>query len=165
MDVVQGIVFGTIITCLLLFLAVGRAILDGVDFDVLGDDIEGQTSWFSAPHVKSPRAKLFQTTERCKSPNHDPACLFFVRQGNMTVTGRESPKSLYSADLASMEIENGGSIDYEPADAQASEKPKSIPDNMMNLSVLGDRRRWLGKVAVVRPWPAFRANCFSGGAR
>lgn len=39
----------------------------------------------------------------------------------MTVTGRESAKSLYSADLASMEIENGGSIDYEPADAQASE--------------------------------------------
>ncbi|CAM9834726.1 unnamed protein product [Ectocarpus sp. 6 AP-2014] len=39
-------------------------------------------------------------------------------KGNMTVTGRESSKSLYSADLASMEIENGGSIDYEPADAQ-----------------------------------------------
>ncbi|CAB1117063.1 unnamed protein product [Ectocarpus sp. CCAP 1310/34] len=42
-------------------------------------------------------------------------------KGNMTVTGRESAKSLYSADLASMEIEDGGSIDYEPADAQASE--------------------------------------------
>lgn len=42
------------------------------------------------------------------------------RQGNTTVTGRESAKSLYSADLASMEIEDGGSIDYEPADAQAS---------------------------------------------
>lgn len=41
-------------------------------------------------------------------------------QGNITVTGRESPKSLYSSDLASMEIEDGGSIDYEPADAQAS---------------------------------------------
>lgn len=39
-------------------------------------------------------------------------------QGNITVTGRESAKSLYSADLASMEIEGGGSIDYEPADAQ-----------------------------------------------
>lgn len=45
----------------------------------------------------------------------------FVRlQGNTTVTGRESPRSLYSSDLASMEIEGGGSIDYEPADAQAS---------------------------------------------
>lgn len=41
-------------------------------------------------------------------------------QGNTTVTGRESAKSLYSSDLASMEIEGGGSIDYEPADAQAS---------------------------------------------
>eukprot|EP00903_Cladosiphon_okamuranus_P019490 g17923.t1 len=39
-------------------------------------------------------------------------------KGNITVTGRESPKSLYSSDLASMEIEGGGSIDYEPADAQ-----------------------------------------------
>ena len=41
-------------------------------------------------------------------------------QGNVIVNGRESPKSLYSADLASMEIEGGGSIDYEPADAQVS---------------------------------------------
>ncbi|CAN0395884.1 unnamed protein product, partial [Laminaria digitata] len=41
-------------------------------------------------------------------------------KGNTTVTGRESAKSLYSSDLASMEIEDGGSIDYEPADAQAS---------------------------------------------
>eukprot|EP00752_Nemacystus_decipiens_P002814 g2625.t1 len=39
-------------------------------------------------------------------------------KGNITITGRESAKSLYSADLASMEIEGGGSIDYEPADAQ-----------------------------------------------
>ncbi|CAM9868054.1 unnamed protein product [Ascophyllum nodosum] len=39
-------------------------------------------------------------------------------KGNVTVTSRESAKSLYSADLASMEIEGGGSIDYEPADAQ-----------------------------------------------
>lgn len=41
-------------------------------------------------------------------------------QGNVIVKGRESAKSLYSADLASMEIEGGGSIDYEPADAQVS---------------------------------------------
>ncbi|CAM9457289.1 unnamed protein product, partial [Choristocarpus tenellus] len=39
-------------------------------------------------------------------------------KGNITITGRESPKTLYSSDLASMEIEGGGSIDYEPADAQ-----------------------------------------------
>ncbi|CAM9751695.1 unnamed protein product, partial [Phaeothamnion confervicola] len=40
-------------------------------------------------------------------------------KGNVTIlAGRESPNSLYSADLASMEIEGGGNIDYEPADAQ-----------------------------------------------
>ncbi|CAM9236295.1 unnamed protein product [Sphacelaria rigidula] len=39
-------------------------------------------------------------------------------KGNVTINGRSSPKSLYSASLASMEIEGGGEIDYEPADAQ-----------------------------------------------
>lgn len=37
----------------------------------------------------------------------------------MTVLGRESPFALYSADLASMDIEGGGSaFDYDPYDAQ-----------------------------------------------
>lgn len=37
----------------------------------------------------------------------------------MTVLGRESPFALYSADLASMEIEGGGAaFDYNPYDAQ-----------------------------------------------
>eukprot|EP00611_Tribonema_gayanum_P023111 TRINITY_DN4801_c1_g1_i1.p1 TRINITY_DN4801_c1_g1~~TRINITY_DN4801_c1_g1_i1.p1 ORF type:complete len:446 (-),score=194.89 TRINITY_DN4801_c1_g1_i1:132-1418(-) len=40
-------------------------------------------------------------------------------KGNAIVVGRASPKSLYSADLASMEIESGGAtIDYDPSDAQ-----------------------------------------------
>ncbi|CAM9684628.1 unnamed protein product [Chrysoparadoxa australica] len=39
-------------------------------------------------------------------------------KGNIEILGREAPSSLYSADLASMEIEGGGSIDYDPADAQ-----------------------------------------------
>lgn len=40
-------------------------------------------------------------------------------QGNVTVLGRESPFALYSADLASMEIEGGGAaFDYNPYDAQ-----------------------------------------------
>jgi argininosuccinate synthase len=39
-------------------------------------------------------------------------------KGNVTIRGRESVKSLYNADLASMDIEGGGdAFDYNPADA------------------------------------------------
>lgn len=39
-------------------------------------------------------------------------------KGNVTILGRSSPKALYNADLASMDIENGGeAFDYNPADA------------------------------------------------
>jgi len=39
-------------------------------------------------------------------------------KGNVTIKGRKSPKSLYHSDLASMDIEHGGELDYNPADAQ-----------------------------------------------
>jgi argininosuccinate synthase len=40
-------------------------------------------------------------------------------KGNCTIVGRESRVALYSADLASMDIEDGGKgLDYNPADAQ-----------------------------------------------
>jgi argininosuccinate synthase len=39
-------------------------------------------------------------------------------KGNVIVRGRQSPKALYNADLASMDIEGGGdAFDYNPADA------------------------------------------------
>lgn len=39
-------------------------------------------------------------------------------KGNVTIKGRQSPKALYNADLASMDIEGGGdAFDYNPADA------------------------------------------------
>jgi argininosuccinate synthase len=39
-------------------------------------------------------------------------------KGNVIIRGRSSPKALYNADLASMEIEGGGDVfDYNPADA------------------------------------------------
>jgi len=39
-------------------------------------------------------------------------------KGNIIIRGRKSPKSLYNADLASMDIEGGGdAFDYNPADA------------------------------------------------
>jgi argininosuccinate synthase len=40
-------------------------------------------------------------------------------KGNVTIMGRESPCALYSADLASMDIEGGGdSLNYNPMDAE-----------------------------------------------
>eukprot|EP00978_Attheya_sp_CCMP212_P003523 scaffold7254_cov49-Attheya_sp.AAC.4 len=40
-------------------------------------------------------------------------------KGNIIIKGRQSPKALYNADLASMDIEGGGdAFDYNPADAQ-----------------------------------------------
>jgi len=40
-------------------------------------------------------------------------------KGNITILGRASPNALYSADLASMDIDDGGaSFDYNPMDAQ-----------------------------------------------
>jgi len=48
-------------------------------------------------------------------------------KGNITVTGRKSPKSLYNADLASMDIEGGGdAFDYNPADAQGFIRINSV---------------------------------------
>jgi len=40
-------------------------------------------------------------------------------KGNITVVGREAPNALYSEDLASMDIEDGGNgLDYNPMDSQ-----------------------------------------------
>eukprot|EP00816_Leptocylindrus_hargravesii_P013699 CAMPEP_0196801404 /NCGR_PEP_ID=MMETSP1362-20130617/1148_1 /TAXON_ID=163516 /ORGANISM="Leptocylindrus danicus, Strain CCMP1856" /LENGTH=416 /DNA_ID=CAMNT_0042172337 /DNA_START=76 /DNA_END=1323 /DNA_ORIENTATION=+ len=48
-------------------------------------------------------------------------------KGNITITGRKSPKSLYNADLASMDIEGGGeAFDYNPADAQGFIRINSV---------------------------------------
>eukprot|EP00540_Astrosyne_radiata_P011646 CAMPEP_0116836694 /NCGR_PEP_ID=MMETSP0418-20121206/8241_1 /TAXON_ID=1158023 /ORGANISM="Astrosyne radiata, Strain 13vi08-1A" /LENGTH=209 /DNA_ID=CAMNT_0004466497 /DNA_START=14 /DNA_END=643 /DNA_ORIENTATION=+ len=48
-------------------------------------------------------------------------------KGNVTVRGRSSPKALYNADLASMDIEGGGAaFDYNPADAQGFIRINSV---------------------------------------
>ena len=40
-------------------------------------------------------------------------------KGNITIMGREAPNALYSEDLASMDIEDGGNgLDYNPMDSQ-----------------------------------------------
>jgi len=48
-------------------------------------------------------------------------------KGNITITGRKSDKSLYNADLASMDIEGGGeAFDYNPADSQGFIRINSV---------------------------------------
>lgn len=48
-------------------------------------------------------------------------------KGNITVTGRSSPKALYNADLASMDIEGGGdAFDYNPSDAEGFIRINSV---------------------------------------
>lgn len=48
-------------------------------------------------------------------------------KGNVTITGRESDKSLYNADLASMDIEGGGdAFDYNPGDSQGFIRINSV---------------------------------------
>lgn len=48
-------------------------------------------------------------------------------KGNVTIQGRTSAKSLYNADLASMDIEGGGdAFDYNPADAQGFIRINSV---------------------------------------
>jgi argininosuccinate synthase len=48
-------------------------------------------------------------------------------KGNVIITGRESPAALYSADLASMDIDDGGDgLDYNPMDAQGFIKINAV---------------------------------------
>jgi len=48
-------------------------------------------------------------------------------KGNITVIGRHSDRSLYNADLASMDIEGGGeAFDYNPADSQGFIRINSV---------------------------------------
>ena len=69
--------------------------------------------WF-APEMELIKAAIDHTQKHCAG-----AVELSLYKGNVTVLGRESPYSLYSADLASMDIEGGGSaFDYDPLDAQ-----------------------------------------------
>jgi len=54
-------------------------------------------------------------------------------KGNVTILGRSSPKPLYSADLASMDIDDGGAaFDYNPGDAQGFIKINAVRLKMYN---------------------------------
>ena len=68
------------------------------------------------PHITAPtKTKAPPRAQLHRAQPHQQ----YIHQGNVTVLGRESPFALYSADLASMEIEGGGAaFDYNPYDAQ-----------------------------------------------
>lgn len=79
--------------------------------DYAGAGVADQTNNKSPPRTPPPPKKNITPPNPTNNNN--------MQQGNVTVLGRESPFALYSADLASMEIEGGGAaFDYNPYDAQ-----------------------------------------------
>lgn len=69
--------------------------------------------WFA------PEMELVMNSVDFSQRNVDGAVELVLYRGATTIVGRESDKALYSADLASMDIEGGGAdYDYNPSDAQ-----------------------------------------------
>jgi len=65
-------------------------------------------------------------------------------KGNAIVIGRESPVALYSSDLASMDIEDGGDgLDYNPMDAQGFIRINAV--RLRAHSILTKKTASLGK--------------------
>lgn len=69
--------------------------------------------WFA------PEMELIMNSVEFSQKNITGAVELKLYKGNVIVMGRESPCALYSSDLASMDIEDGGKgLDYNPMDAQ-----------------------------------------------
>lgn len=69
--------------------------------------------WFA------PEMELIRNSIEFSQRDVDGVVSVELYKGNCIITGRQSPKALYNADLASMDIEGGGdAFDYNPADAQ-----------------------------------------------
>lgn len=67
----------------------------------------------------APEMELVMNSIEFSQRNVTGAVELKLYKGNVIVIGRESPCALYSADLASMDIEGGGAgMDYNPSDAQ-----------------------------------------------
>eukprot|EP01035_Chromulina_nebulosa_P017677 gene17677-23267_t len=67
----------------------------------------------------APEMELILNSIEFSQRNVTGAVELKLYKGNVIILGRESPFALYSADLASMDIENGGkSLEYNPIDAQ-----------------------------------------------
>merc|ERR1712232_662246 len=77
--------------------------------------------WFA------PEVELVRNSIDFASQNVTGAVEIELYKGNVTVTGRESPCALYSADLASMDLEGGGAaFDYNPMDSQGFIRINSV---------------------------------------
>jgi|EP01040_Poterioochromonas_malhamensis_P000651 argininosuccinate synthase len=67
----------------------------------------------------SPEMELIMNTIDFSQRYINGAVELKLYKGNVIVLGRESPNALYSADLASMDIEDGGKgLEYDPVDAK-----------------------------------------------
>ena len=79
--------------------------------------------------------KHTHTLTRARARNVDGVVTLELYKGNVTILGRTSPKSLYSADLASMDVEDGGNVgfDYQPADSQGFIRINSVRLKMYSM--------------------------------
>lgn len=77
--------------------------------------------WFA------PEMELIRHSLTYAQRDVDGTVVLELYKGNVTIKGRSSPKSLYNADLASMDIEGGGeAFDYNPADSQGFIRINSV---------------------------------------
>mmetsp|Transcript_17487 Transcript_17487/g.25882 ORF Transcript_17487/g.25882 Transcript_17487/m.25882 type:complete len:422 (-) Transcript_17487:246-1511(-) len=77
--------------------------------------------WFA------PEMELIRNSITFSQRDVEGVVVIELYKGNVTICGRESPKALYNADLASMDIEGGGeAFDYNPADAQGFIRINSV---------------------------------------
>lgn len=75
----------------------------------------------------APEMELIMNSIEFSQRNITGAVEMKLYKGNVIVTGRESPCSLYSADLASMDIEDGGAaLEYNPIEAQGFIRINSV---------------------------------------
>ena len=85
--------------------------------------------WFA------PEMELVRHTLDFGQRNVDGVVNMELYKGNVIILGRSSDKSLYSADLASMDVEDGGNVgfDYQPADSQGFIRINSVRLKMHSM--------------------------------
>jgi argininosuccinate synthase len=75
----------------------------------------------------APEMELIKNSIDFSQQNINGGVELKLYKGNAIVIGRESPNALYSADLASMDIEDGGAgLEYNPMDAQGFIRINSV---------------------------------------
>ena len=95
-----------------------------------------QGFWFA------PEMEVIRNSINFAQKDVDGTVTMELYKGNITVLGRSSPKTLYSADLASMDIDDAGEgFDYNPKDSQGF-----IRINSVRLKMYSNRATKLEKV-------------------